>query len=52
MLNHEKLKKDPQIIAKIKLFKSKYNLEAIDYQLEKYGWTQFEKNNVTTYLNI
>ena len=44
-LNLEELRKDPQIITKIKPFLNKCNWEGINFPSEKYDWEKFEKNN-------
>ena len=50
-LNHEKVKKDPQRITKIKLFINKYNWEEINFPTEKNDWKKSEKNTVTISFN-
>ena len=50
-LNHEKVKKDPQRITKIKLFINKYNWEEINFPTEKNDWKKSEKNTVTIAFN-
>ena len=52
MLNHEEIKKDPQIITNIKPFINRYNWERINFQSEKDDWKNFEKNNVAIALNV
>ena len=52
VLNHEKIRKDPQRIEKSKPFIDKYNWEGINFSSEKYDWKKFEKNNVTIALNV
>ena len=42
-LNHEKIKKDPQRITKIKPFINKYNWEGIHFPSEKDDSKKFEK---------
>ena len=37
-LNHEKVKRDPQRMAKIKPFINKYNWEGINFLSEKDDW--------------
>ena len=37
-LNHGEMKKDPQIITKIKPFVNKYNWEGINFPSEKDNW--------------
>ena len=49
---YEKIKKDPQRIAKIKPFINKYNWQGIDFPSKKDDWKKFEKNNVTIALNV
>ena len=51
-LNHEEIKKDPQIITKFKPFINKYYWEGINFPSEKDNWNNFEKNNVTIALNF
>ena len=51
-LNHEEIKKYPQIITKIKPFINKYNWEGIHFPSEKDDWKKCEKNNVTIALNV
>ena len=51
-LNHEKIKKDPQRVTKIKLFINKHNWEKIDFPLEKDDWKNIERNNVTIALDV
>ena len=48
----KKSKKDPQRITKTKPFINKYNWEVINFPSEKDDWKKFEKNNVTTGLNV
>ena len=50
--NYEEIKKAPQRIKKIKLFKNKYNWERINFPSEKDDWKKCEKNNVTIALNV
>ena len=52
VLNHEEIKKDPQIITNIKPFINRYNWERINFQSEKDDWKNFEKNNVAIALNV
>ena len=52
MLNHEKIKNDPQRITKIQPFINKYKWEVINFPSEKDAWKKFEKNNVTIALNV
>ena len=47
-LNHEKIKKDPQSITKIKPFINKYNWKEINFPSKK---KKFKKNNKTIALN-
>ena len=51
-LNYEEIKKDLQIIRKIKSFINKYNWEGINFSSEKDDWKKFEKNNVIIALNV
>ena len=48
VLNYEKIKKNLQIITKIKPCTDKYNWEGINYQSEKDNWKKWEKNNLKT----
>ena len=50
--NYEEIKKAPQRIKKIKLFKNKYNWERINFPSEKDDWKKCEKNNVTIAPNV
>ena len=52
MLNHEKIKKDPQRITNIKPFINKYSWEGINFPSGNNDWKKFEKNNVTIALNV
>ena len=49
-LNYEEIKKDPQMITEIKPVINKYNWE--ENPSQKDDWKKFDKNNVTTSLNI
>ena len=51
-LNHEKIKKDPQRITKIKSSTNKYNWKEINFPSEKDDWKKFEEKNVTIALNV
>ena len=51
-LNHEKIKKDPQIIPKIKPFIDQYNWKEIDFPSHGKDWKKFESNNQSIALNI
>ena len=51
-LNHEEIKKNPQIILKIKPFISKCNWEGINCPSRKDNWKTFEKNNPAIALNV
>ena len=51
-LNHEEVKKDPQIITKYKPFTNKYNSEGINFPSEKCNWKKFEKNKVAIALIV
>ena len=51
-LNHEKIKKGPQRITKVKSFINKYNWEGKNYPSEKDHRKKFEKNNLTIALNV
>ena len=50
-LNHEEIKKNPQIITKIKTFTDEYNWKEIFYLIKK-NWKKFELNNKSIVLNI
>ena len=52
MLNYEEIKKDPQIITKIKPIVYKYTWEGINYPSEKDDRKKFEKNNATIALSV
>ena len=52
VLNHEKIKNDPQRITKIQPFINKYKWQVINFPSEKDGWKKFEENNVTIALNV
>ena len=52
MLNREEIKKDLQIITKIKPFINKYNWEEINFSSEKDDWKKFEKKYVIIALNV
>ena len=45
-LNLDKIKKDPQIVSKIKPFIKKYNWEDIDFPSTNKDWKKFEKINI------
>ena len=51
-LNHEKIKKDPQRISKIKPFIDNYNWKDIEFPSYSKDWKKFEQNNKTIDLNI
>ena len=51
-LNHEKIKKDPQIIWKIEPFMSPYEWKNINFQATSKVWKSFEQDNKTIALNI
>ena len=51
-LNHEKIKKDPQRISKIKPFIDQYNWKGIEFPSHSKDWKKFEQNNKTIALNI
>ena len=51
-LNHEEVKKDPQIITKYKPFTNKYNSEGINFPSEKCNWKKFEKTKVAIALIV
>ena len=50
-LNHEKIKKDLQRIAKTKPFINKFNWEGMNFPSNNVDWKQSEKN-VTSALNV
>ena len=52
VLSREEIKKDLQIITKIKLFINKYNWEEINFSSEKDDWKKFEKKYVIIALNV
>ena len=52
MLNCEEIKKDLQIITKIKPYINEYNREWINFPSTKDVWKKFEKNNVTIAGNV
>ena len=51
-LNHEKTRKHPERITRIKPFINKYKEEGINYPSEKDDWKKFEKNNLTIARNV
>ena len=51
-LNHERIKKDPQRISKIKPFIDQYNWKEIEFPSHSKDWKKFEQNNKTIALNI
>ena len=51
-LNHQEIKKDPQIISKLKPFTDNYNWKDIEYPSHSKDWKRFEQNNNTIALNI
>ena len=51
-LNYGQIEKDPQRIAKIKLFIDQYNWEEIDFPSHSKDWKNFESNNKSIALNI
>ena len=51
-LNHEKIKKDPQRLSKIKPFIDNYNWKDIEFPSHSKDWKKFEQNNKTIALNI
>ena len=42
-INHEEIKKDPQIITRINFFINKYNWEGINVPSENSDWKKFVK---------
>ena len=52
VLNHEQIKKDSQIITKVKLFIDKYNWEGIKCSSKKDDWKKIEKNKLMIVLNV
>ena len=51
-LNHEKIRKDPQRISKIRPFIDNYNWKDIEFPSHSKDWKKFEQNNKTIALNI
>ena len=51
-LNHERTKKDPQRISKIKPFIDNYNWKDKEFPSHSKDWKKFEQNNMTIALNI
>ena len=51
-LNHEKLKKDLQRIAKLKPFTNKYNSQGRNFPSGKDDWKKIQKNNLTIALHV
>ena len=51
-LIHEEIKKHPERITKIKPIINKFNREGINFLPEKVDWKKFEKNNLTSALNV
>ena len=51
-LNHDKIKKNPQIGPKIKPFIDQYNSNDIDFPSTSKDWKKFELNNESIALNI
>ena len=51
-LNNKEIKKDLLRITKTEPFINKYNQKEINFPLQKDDWKKFEKNNLTTYLNV
>ena len=51
-LNHDKIKKDPQRVSKIKPFIDQYNWNDIDFRSTGKDWKKFELNNKSIALNI
>ena len=49
VLNHEELKKGPQIITKIKPLINKYKWKVINFPSETDDWKTFEKNDLNVY---
>ena len=52
VLNYGKIKNDLQRTTKLKLFINKYNLEGINFPLEKDDWKKIEKNIITIALKV
>ena len=50
-LNHEKIKKDPQRMSKLKPFTDNHNWNDIEFPLHSKNWKKFEQNNKTIALN-
>ena len=51
-LNHDKIKKDPQRVSRIKPFIDQYNWNDIDFPPTGKDWKKFESNNESIALNI
>ena len=51
-LNYEKIKKDPQILSKIKPFIDQYSWKEIDFPSHSKDWKKFESNNKSIAVNI
>ena len=51
-LNHDKIKKDPQRVSKIKPFINQYNWNDIDFPSTGKDWKKFELNNESIALKI
>ena len=51
-LNHDKIKKYPQIISKIEPFTGQYEWNNIDFPANLKDWEKFEQDNKTIALNI
>ena len=51
-LNHEKIKKVPQRISKLKSFIDNYDWKDIEFPSHSKDWKKFEQNNKTVALNI
>ena len=50
--NYEQIKKDPQVISKIKPFINQYNWKETDFPSNQKDWKKFESNNKEIALNI
>ena len=51
-LNHQEIKKDPQIITKIEHFIHKYNWKKINFPSERDDWKISEKNKLASTLIV
>ena len=51
-LNYEEIESHPEKVPNIKLFVNKYKWKGKNYPSKIYDWKTFEKNNLTTAVNI